>query len=85
MFPYEGVAITTNCLAVEAKQQMSSQLKESVYSITIDETTDVGRLALVVRFYDNNFGIQDYFLRLLKVTTATAECFTVYLMQSLTI
>ncbi|XP_043277820.1 zinc finger MYM-type protein 1-like [Venturia canescens] len=73
----KATAITKDCLAPEAKEDICRRLKNSVYSLIIDETTDVGTkksLAIIIRFFDEmKMSVVDRFLGLVQIESATAE------------
>ncbi|XP_068990429.1 zinc finger protein 862-like [Neodiprion pinetum] len=67
--------LTKDVIAKERISVISEKLKNCVFSIIIDETTDINTeksLAIVVRFYDND-ECKDRFLGLIKVQSCTAN------------
>lgn len=69
--------ITNECLSVEQLKVVSSILKNSKFSLIIDETTDISTqksLALVVRYYDELLKkVRDSFFGLIKLESCNAE------------
>ncbi|KAF2886018.1 hypothetical protein ILUMI_20153, partial [Ignelater luminosus] len=71
----KSTALTKECIAKQQLNEITEKLKENVFSIIIDETTDISTeksLALVVRFFDCDQW-KDKFLGLLKVKSCSAE------------
>lgn len=70
----KATAITRDCLAKEQISIIVEKLKSNVYSLIIDETTDVSThkaLAVVVRFYDKPWA--DEFLGMIRVKSSSAD------------
>ncbi|XP_046608736.1 uncharacterized protein LOC124299522 [Neodiprion virginianus] len=71
----KAMNLTKDVIAKEQISVISENLKNCVFSIIIDETTDINTeksLAIVVRFYDND-KCKDRFLGLIKVQSRTAN------------
>lgn len=73
----KATSLTKDCIIAEQISIISEKLKNCVFSIIIDETTDINAeksLAIVARFYDDEQKkCKDKFLGLIKVTSCTAE------------
>lgn len=73
----KATAITKDCLAPEAKEEICRRVKDNVYSLIIDETTDIDTkksLAIIIRFFDEKkMNVVDKFLGLVKLEAADAE------------
>ncbi|XP_011876164.1 PREDICTED: zinc finger MYM-type protein 1-like [Vollenhovia emeryi] len=73
----KATAITKDCLAPEAKEEICRRVKDNVYSLIIDETTDIDTkksLAIIIRFFDEKkMSVVDKFLGLVELETANAE------------
>lgn len=69
--------ITKECLAKQQLEDLSDILRSKLFSLIIDETTDIATeksLALVVRFYnDKEKQVKDHFFGLIKVNECNAE------------
>ncbi|KAJ8941791.1 hypothetical protein NQ314_010279 [Rhamnusium bicolor] len=71
----KATSLTKYCLAKEQLEIISRKLKQTKFSLILDETTDISTeksLALVVRFFDEGV-VKDRFFGLLKVESCTAE------------
>lgn len=76
----KATAITKDCLALEAKEEICRLVKNNsliIYSLIIDEITNIGTeklLAIIIRFFDEKkMSVADKFLGLIKLETANAE------------
>lgn len=68
-------SLTKDCIAEEQISEISEKLRLNVFSIIIDETTDISTeksLAIVARFYDSG-ECKDKFLGLIKVKSCGAN------------
>lgn len=71
----KATSLTKECIAKEQISEISEKLRLNVFSIIIDETTDISTeksLAIVARFYDSG-ECKDRFLGLIKVKSCSAD------------
>lgn len=73
----KSTTLTKECIAKYQLNLITENLNKNVFSLIIDETTDIGTdksLAMVARFFDpSERAWKDHFLALIKVKSSTAE------------